>query len=322
MMFSIIIPTHNSNATLTVALRSCLNQTFGDFEIIVIDDASQEPAAKICEGFADPRIVCLRNGFNIGASASRNRGLEAARGDYAVFLDADDVYLPNKLEVLSRAIANGHPDVLLHRQYRLFKTQEGAASWSELPTRSLEPGEPIEEFTFRAGEYYNINVLCVRRRIFEVMRFRPGMRMLEDQAFVFDCVRAAKTVAVLDDLLAVYLDDSRAGRASRRYRTPEDFRAFQDYAQNHLTVRGQALIDATIASELSIFSHPLKVTGALWRGYRAGMAFPRLLFYGFRSIAGARISAALLDLARIATPASPSPKWMSLLYPSQEAEIS
>src|SRR5690606_16966698 len=190
MMFSIIIPTHNSNDTLRIALRSCLNQTNGDFEIIVIDDASNEPAAIVCANLEDRRITCLTNPTNLGASASRNRGLEAARGDYIVFLDADDIYLPHKLEVLARTIQREQPGVLLHRQFRLHGKSDGRISWSELPARRWDGQTPLEEFTFRGGDYYNINVLCVSRLILQNVRFRPESRMLEDRALVYYSLRA------------------------------------------------------------------------------------------------------------------------------------
>lgn len=296
MMFSIIIPSHNSNGPLRNALKSCLAQTFADFEVIVIDDASREPAESVCADLADPRVRCFRNERNLGASASRNIGLDAARGDYVAFLDADDLYLPRKLEVLASAIAAENSDVLLHRQYRVQGSQAKGFIHSELPRQRIPDGEPIEEFTFRGGNYYNINVICVRRSIARSVRFRSEMRMLEDQAFVYDCVRFASKVTILDDLLAVYVDDSRDGRASKRYRSADDYAEFQAYAAQHLTLRGQALIEATIASDLSFFRHPLRVIKAILSGYRAGMPLPRTIFYAFRSVVGANIANSIMDL--------------------------
>lgn len=318
MMFSIIIPTHNSNDTLRIALRSCLNQTNGDFEIIVIDDASNEPAAIVCADLEDRRITCLTNPTNLGASTSRNRGLDTARGDYIVFLDADDIYLPHKLEVLARTIQREQPGVLLHRQFRLHGKSDGRISWSELPARRWDGQTPLEEFTFRGGDYYNINVLCVSRLILQNVRFRPEIRMLEDQAFVYDCLRAAQHIAVLDDLLAVYVDDSRSSRASRRYRSRQDFLAFQRYAQQHLTLRGQALINAAIASELNAFTHPVLVPFALFRGMQAGMPLGRSTFYAFRSIVGLPLANKVLSTLRAAKSKPRAPEWLDLLEPLEE----
>ncbi|MGH8875583.1 MAG: glycosyltransferase family 2 protein, partial [Acidimicrobiia bacterium] len=99
---SVIIPTYNRSGLVGRALRSVMAQTYRDFEVIVIDDASTDDTAQVVVGF--PGVRYLRNDTNLGGAASRNRGIAAARGDYVAFLDSDDEWLPHKLELQVEAM--------------------------------------------------------------------------------------------------------------------------------------------------------------------------------------------------------------------------
>ena len=94
---SVVIPTCNRPALLKRALRSVLAQTYQDFEIIVVDDGT-ESAANVAEDFKDQRIHYLKNEGVHGGSAARNRGIEAAQGEFIAFLDDDDEWLSEKLK--------------------------------------------------------------------------------------------------------------------------------------------------------------------------------------------------------------------------------
>ena len=105
MLFSIVIPTYNRADLLKRAMGSVLEQTWSDWELIVIDDASTDDTPAVLAACCDPRVRSLRNDPNRERSASRNRGIEAAEGEYICFLDSDDLYLPRHLETLAQAIA-------------------------------------------------------------------------------------------------------------------------------------------------------------------------------------------------------------------------
>ena len=97
---SIITPVYNGERYLGEAIKSVLAQTWQDWELIVIDDGSTDETPNILRSFGDPRIVCIRQ-ENQGAARARNTGLDAARGEYIAFLDADDLYLPSALADLA-----------------------------------------------------------------------------------------------------------------------------------------------------------------------------------------------------------------------------
>lgn len=96
-LISVIIPAYNGEVTLAETLRSVLNQTHGHLEVVVIDDGSTDGTAEIVEGFTDPRLT-LHRFTNRGAPVSRNRGIRLAKGQYLAFVDADDLWSPDKLE--------------------------------------------------------------------------------------------------------------------------------------------------------------------------------------------------------------------------------
>jgi glycosyltransferase involved in cell wall biosynthesis len=95
---SIIIPTYNRRYVLSRAIESALKQTYRDFELIVVDDASNDDTKALVEEYHDERILYSRHEINRGAPAARNTGLRIARGEYIAFLDSDNEWLPPRLE--------------------------------------------------------------------------------------------------------------------------------------------------------------------------------------------------------------------------------
>jgi len=95
---TVIIPTYNRVGVLYYALNSVLNQTFQDFEVFVVDDASTDATPEFMESIKDNRIHYIRFTENRKAAAARNAGMERASGEYIAFLDSDDEWWPTKLE--------------------------------------------------------------------------------------------------------------------------------------------------------------------------------------------------------------------------------
>lgn len=95
---SVIIPTYNREETVTRSIDSVLEQTFEDFELIVVDDASTDDTTTVIDQYDDPRIQFISHEENRGGSAARNTGIDRAEGEYIAFLDSDDEWKPSKLE--------------------------------------------------------------------------------------------------------------------------------------------------------------------------------------------------------------------------------
>lgn len=108
---SVIIPTYNRANQIGNAIQSILNQTYLDFEIIVVDDNSLDNTKEIVMSLKDDRIRYIRHGENKGAPSARNTGIKAAKGEYIAFQDSDDEWLPTKLEKQMKAFENVSPQV-------------------------------------------------------------------------------------------------------------------------------------------------------------------------------------------------------------------
>lgn len=93
---SVILPVYNGAKYLKEALESILEQSFSDFELIIINDGSTDQSEKIIESFTDPRIVYIKNPENLGLAKSFNIGIKAAKGAYIARMDADDVSLSHR----------------------------------------------------------------------------------------------------------------------------------------------------------------------------------------------------------------------------------
>lgn len=97
-MVSIIVPLYNAEKFIWETVQSVINQTYKDFELLLVDDCSTDRSLAAAEAINDSRVRVIRQERNAGAYAARNRGLSEAKGRYIAFLDADDKWEPTKLE--------------------------------------------------------------------------------------------------------------------------------------------------------------------------------------------------------------------------------
>jgi len=95
---TVVVPVHNRAATVGRAVRSILSQTFQNFEIVVVDDGSNDGSAVAAQAIGDPRILVVRHERNRGASAARNTGIRSGSAPFVAFLDSDDEAFPTRLE--------------------------------------------------------------------------------------------------------------------------------------------------------------------------------------------------------------------------------
>ena len=97
-LVSIIMPSYNTAKFIGDSIESVLNQTYTNWELIIVDDCSTDDTDKIVNNFKDSRIKYLKNKKNLGAALTRNKALREAGGTWIAFLDSDDIWLPKKLE--------------------------------------------------------------------------------------------------------------------------------------------------------------------------------------------------------------------------------
>lgn len=128
---SVILPVYNTGSILQETIDSVLKQTFQDFELIIINDGSSDAVTlDILNKQQDKRIRVI-NQHNQGVAAARNRGLQEAVGKYIAFLDHDDIFMPNKLEVLSNVLDNSPETAIVYTAIEPFG--ENSAKALRLP---------------------------------------------------------------------------------------------------------------------------------------------------------------------------------------------
>lgn len=106
---SVIVPVYKAEKFLATCIESILNQTYGNLEIILVDDGSPDSCGKICEKYAlsDSRVKVVHQ-KNAGVAAARNVGLDLAEGDYVTFVDSDDYIQPTIYHYCNRKVASGY----------------------------------------------------------------------------------------------------------------------------------------------------------------------------------------------------------------------
>ena len=107
---SVVIPAFNRAGTIRTAVESVLSQSYGDLELLVVDDGSTDGTMAVLAGLGDARLRPLSNPRNMGVSAARNTGIRQARGSWIAFQDSDDEWMPQKLERQMARIAALGPD--------------------------------------------------------------------------------------------------------------------------------------------------------------------------------------------------------------------
>lgn len=142
--FSLIIPVYNVEAYLEKCLDSILDQTFSLFEVICINDGSDDASGEICSIYQskDARVKLI-NQTNQGVSIARNKGIDCVEGEYIVFIDSDDWIDHDFLENLYFHLIDFNPDILFHGFYEEFLSKRNSVLFDEMAGFYQSPGEAI-----------------------------------------------------------------------------------------------------------------------------------------------------------------------------------
>jgi glycosyltransferase involved in cell wall biosynthesis len=239
---SVIVPFYDETAFLTDALRSVLTQGIADLEIIVVNDnpekfSEHDIRPLVPTGPGDATITILSQPENRGLSAARNTGLDAAKGTFIAFLDADDYYTTTGLFDQFQMARDSQAD-LTHAQ--TYFTQKGSPALSLLPrdkllfgTRKMVSGlGAAEEAHFIVSTWSSIYRHAFLKR--NKLRFDPALPKFEDRLFVVHCVTAASKIAFLGAPTRVWRQ--RAGSISVSATSPDFFSRFSSPTGWHIAI--------------------------------------------------------------------------------------
>lgn len=182
-MFSIIVPSYNRKAEIPGLLESLEAQTVKNFEVVIVDDCSQEPV-EIEGNFSFP-VTLLRNETNQGAAGSRNIGAAAAQGEWLLFLDDDDRFADNKCEVLDDIIYDHQEINFIYHPAKCKMVNEGF----DYITKPLTPEHLTLENMLLANKIGGMPMMAIKKTFFfELGGLSTELKSLEDYDFVLKLV--------------------------------------------------------------------------------------------------------------------------------------
>ena len=207
-VISVIIPAYNAEKFIDRSLSSVLNQTYNNIEIIVVNDGSSDSTQAIVKDFQKNNgNIVLINKDNGGVSSARNLGIENAKGEYVVFLDADDVLLPDSLETMLRIIHESNADIVstLVSLSETEKCSEVVVWDTETAIMNVIKDHPA---TYTAcGKLYKTEKI---RNI----KFPINAKFGEDCYFIFLCIINKLKIAICNTTTYIYYQNLNSATRS------------------------------------------------------------------------------------------------------------
>lgn len=198
---SVLMPAYNAEKYIAAAIDSILNQTFTDFEFIIINDGSTDTTAEIVRKYTDKRIKFIDNSENQGVATVRNLLLDTAGGEYLIYQDSDDISLPERIEK-QVVFMDAHPDVSV-----------SCAGLLSIPDNEVItcPSQPRILDFYVANHVSNPSVIIRRTDIVRTgIRYNTQFSTAEDYAFWVDALKHNLKIYNISDILVKYrvLSDS------------------------------------------------------------------------------------------------------------------
>lgn len=216
MKISVIVPIYKVEKYLEKCIKSIINQTFSDLEIILVDDGSPDNCPHICDDFArqDSRITVIHK-ENGGLVSARQAGLEKAQGELVAFVDGDDWIEPDMYERAVCALDKTGADIAITQFYYSYPDKEIKSEYKlkkEFYTKEDIKNEIIPSMLF-TGKYYDFGIYpncwtkIIRRSLLEkhLPSVDKRIKMGEDAAFTYACIMEAKSLCFVDDALYHYI---------------------------------------------------------------------------------------------------------------------
>lgn len=205
MTVSIIIPVHNAGIFLEQAIRSVEKQTVSGWELILVDDGSDDGSGAVCDSASarDSRIKTIHS-KNEGVSSARNKGLEASSGEWIAFMDADDTIAPDALELMLSTARGEGAEIVCAEMCHGSKEPPSQKS-SVVPCETMSGEEATRLMLYQHRVNASVGGKIYEASLWEGMRFRENTRF-EDLDVIYRVLLKAKRVTILAKALYFYRD--------------------------------------------------------------------------------------------------------------------
>lgn len=255
---SIIVPMFNVEDVISRAIESVLAQTFSDWELILVNDSSQDNTMGVCSGFCekDSRIRIVNNTERGGAGFARDRGLKEAKGEYIAFLDGDDWYEPEYLQTLYKLIVENDCQVSSCSHYLAYANKRSAVRDDKKLTvlNKLEALGSLHEMDGLISSMLWDKLF--KREFLAEFRLTEEIVVGEDYSLLVDTFENIEKIVVLNVPLYNYFQSVRSvcnfGYTEKRGRTIENYKKYTDYiCDKYPLLKDKALAYLTV-QELAV----------------------------------------------------------------------
>lgn len=200
-LISVIIPTYNRAHLISRAIGSVINQTYTNWELLVVDDASEDNTEEVIKKISDSRIKFIKCKLNVGNAGARNAGIKNSIGEYIVFLDSDDEMMPDCLEVFFKLILKKPKTKFAFGDYQIYNTSTKItikSSWKPDPSKSF-----LEELKIGTG-----CGIIVKKAVFkEVGYFDERLRIAVDTDWLIRLNKVVSFEYIPKILMTIYAHD-------------------------------------------------------------------------------------------------------------------
>ena len=195
---SVIIPTYNRADKIKKSVQSVLDQTYGEFDLIIIDDASSDDTESVVKSIQDSRIRYKKLKANLGAAGARNEGVKQTDSKYIAFHDSDDLWMPDKLEKQLRYMEN-NPDVgMVYGKLKVISPERTYEFPNETIDGDLEGN--LYSWLLKRNTIDTPSMFIRKKCFVETGGFDSSLRCLEDWEFAIRFSRKFK-IGYIDEVL-------------------------------------------------------------------------------------------------------------------------
>lgn len=201
-LVSVIIPTFNREKLIERSINSVLNQTYKNFELIVVDDCSTDNTENVVKKYNDERIHYIKLEKNSGACKARNVGIENAKGEYIAFQDSDDVWHKDKLEVQLEQMKKNNAEVSF---CNMMQHKLNSKECREIPQNC--PEGFIEYRTLLIKSIVSTQCLMAKKRCFDKIKFDLSLPRLQDWDIILELSKKYKIFHINCALVDMYVQN-------------------------------------------------------------------------------------------------------------------
>ena len=271
-LVSVIMPVYNAQDYVGYAIESILSQTYTNFELIIVDDASSDDSLKMINSYCDERIQVLKREENAGYPTAMNQGLSMSKGIFVARMDADDISAANRIEN-QVAFLNSHPELVFVGTRKFWVTPRGKFYFPESLANPEEDWitETWERVLKRKRAFTDPSVIVLRKYIENVGGYRTYLPTGQDVDLWLRLLENGKQAATINARLygrRMLLNAiSYSKDTSKNNRIPRALAEERQKMGSDAVMRGESIDCFSITREMEVELHVQRIE-ALWRAAR------------------------------------------------------